>query len=57
MFFFWRLSIKGFFERNDDYQKWSLIERDIIEEYSLTVSKDINILGLEEDGQKYEGEI
>jgi len=55
---------KGFFERNDDYQKWIplTVERNIVSEWNLSVPKGIDIFGVreeitDEDGEKYESEI
>ncbi|WP_374722902.1 DUF3916 domain-containing protein [Peribacillus tepidiphilus] len=55
---------KGFFERNDDYQKWIPLsmERNIVSEWDLLVHKGMDILGVREEitdegGEKFESEI
>ncbi|MEH6941811.1 DUF3916 domain-containing protein [Bacillus sp. JJ722] len=55
---------KGFFNRNDDYQKWLHLteDRNIQTEWRLAVPTDLQILGFkevitDEDGYHYEGEI
>ena len=55
---------KGFFERNDDYQKWIPLSREryIVSEWNLSVSKGMDILGIREEitdegGEQFESEI
>ncbi|KXH86075.1 DUF3916 domain-containing protein [Sporosarcina sp. HYO08] len=55
---------KGFFERNDDYQKWIPLskERNIMSEWNLIGSNDMDCLGIreeitDEDGELFESEI
>jgi hypothetical protein len=54
----------GFFERNDEYQKWTPLpkERNFESEWDIYIPEDMNVLGFkeeitDEDGDKYNGEI
>lgn len=55
---------RGFFDRNDEYQKWFRLSdnRNIQTEWGLSVPDNFQVLGFkevitDEDGDRYEGEI
>lgn len=54
----------GFFERNDDYQKWIPLsmDRNIVNKWDLSIPDEMDCLGISEiiygeDGELFEGEI
>lgn len=50
---------EGFFNRNDEFQKWILLseERNLESEWRIDIPKDMNILGFKEEITEEDGEI